>query len=107
MHSQVTEQITSWQEPASHQDNQRINLNVLIYDNDDPLHVVSFLYRKTKEGGILYDKALGTATYWHYLLDSLILQADQQARLRAPSDSKETEGQEALVANEWAYIGEG
>jgi hypothetical protein len=34
---------------------------------------------ETKVGGILFEKALTTSRHWHYVLDGLILQADQKA----------------------------
>lgn len=91
MHSNVERLIKSWQATSSHKDNQRIDLIVLIHDEVDPLHTVNFLDMETKEGGILYEKALGTATHWHYVLDGLILQADQHARLQPEPDQDGTE----------------
>ncbi len=100
MHSNVERLIKSWQATTSHKDNQRIDLIVLIHDEHDPLHVVNFLDMETKEGGILYEKALSTAKHWHYVLDGLILQADQHARLQTEPDQGETERPFASVADE-------
>lgn len=100
MHSNVERLIKSWQATSSLKDNQRIDLIVLIHDDHDPLHVVNFLDMETKEGGILYEKALGTATHWHYVLDGLILQADQHARPQTESVQGETETPLASVADE-------
>ena len=63
--------------------NQRIDLLVVVHDPEDPILVVNFLDMETKEGGILFEKALSTATHWHYVLDGLILEADQLARLQS------------------------
>ena len=60
--------------------NQRIDLFLLIHDHEKPIHVVNFLDMETKEGGILFEKAMSTATHWHYVLDGLILQADHLKR---------------------------
>ena len=106
MHSNVERLIKSWQTTASHQDNQRIDLIVLLHDEHDPLHVVNFLDMETKEGGILYEKALGTATHWHNVLDGLILQADQHARLQAESDQGGAESPLPSVADELEKLGD-
>ena len=75
---------------ASHGSNQRIDVLVVTHDQDDPFHVVNFLDMETKEGGILFEKALSTATHWHYVLDGLILQADQLAQHQTvPTQEKE------------------
>jgi hypothetical protein len=57
--------------------NQRIDLYVIVHDQDNPIHVVNFLDMETKEGGILFEKAISTAKHWQYVLEGLILQADQ------------------------------
>ncbi len=69
---------------------QRINLLIVVHDEEDPFHVVNFLDMETKEGGILYEKALSTATHWHYILDGLILEADKLSRLQ-PDMAQEKE----------------
>jgi hypothetical protein len=91
MHSNAERLIKSWQTSPSQKDNQRIDLIVWIHDEDDPFHVVNFLNMETKEGGILYEKSVGTATHWHNVLDGLILQADQLAGLQTESDQDGTE----------------
>ena len=63
--------------------NQRIDLLVVVHDPDDPFLVVNFLDMETKEGGILFEKAMSTVTHWHYVLDGLILEADRSARLQS------------------------
>ncbi|WNM59841.1 hypothetical protein [Candidatus Nitrospira allomarina] len=83
--------IKSWQTSSSQKDNQRIDLMVWIHDEDEPFHVVNFLNMETKEGGILFEKSLGTATHWHKVLDGLILQADQLACLQQDSDLDDTD----------------
>jgi hypothetical protein len=75
---------------ASHASNQRIDVLMVIHDQDEPFHVVNFLDMETKEGGILFEKAMSTATHWHYVLDGLILQADQLAQHQTvPTQEKE------------------
>jgi hypothetical protein len=106
MRSNVERLVLSWQSPSFLHDNQRIDLIVLIQDEHDPLHVVNFLDMETKEGGILYEKALATATHWHHVLDGLILQADQQARLQTESDHGEPEHPLPSVADELKKLGD-
>ena len=106
MHSNVERLIKSWQTTSSHKDNQRIDLIMLIHDELDPLHVVNFLDMETKEGGILYEKALGTATHWHDVLAGLILQADQHARLQTEPAQEETESPLASVADDLEKSGD-
>ncbi len=67
---------------------QRIDLLVMVRDEEDPLQVINFLDMETKEGGILFEKSLSTATHWHYVLDGLILEADQRARIQSEARSK-------------------
>ena len=106
MHSNVERLIKSWQATSSHKDNQRIDLIVLINDEHDPLHIVNFLDMETKEGGILYEKALGTARHWHDVLNDLILQADQHASLQTEPEEGETERPLASVADELEKFGD-
>ncbi len=70
---------------SSKDGNQRIDLLVMVHDPDEPLLVVNFLDMETKEGGILFEKGLSTAKHWHNVLDGLILEADQLARLHSES----------------------
>ena len=65
MHPNAERLIKSWQNSPSQKDNQRIDLMVWIHDEDEPFHVVNFLNMETKEGGILFEKSLDTATHWH------------------------------------------
>jgi hypothetical protein len=90
MYANAERLIKSWQTSSSQKDNQRIDLIVWIHDVDEPFHVVNFLNMETKEGGILFEKSLGTATHWHKVLDGLILQADQLACLQMESDQDDT-----------------
>lgn len=105
-HLRVEQLIESWKTTASLQDNQRIDLIVLIHNDDDPIHVVNFLDMETKNGGILYEKALGTATHWHRILDSFILQADQHARLQSEPDQNPTNNPMRSVADELEKLGD-
>ena len=106
MHSNAERLIKSWQTSSPQKDNQRIDLIVWIHDENEPFHVVSFLNMETKEGGILYEKSLGTATYWNNILDGLIQQADQHARQQPESDESETESPSASVADELEKLGD-
>lgn len=105
MHSNAERLIKSWQTSSPQKDNQRIDLIVWIHDEDEPFHVVNFLNMETKEGGIVYEKSLGTATHWHNVLEGLILQADQHARLQTEPDEKGTESPLASVADELEKLG--
>ena len=106
MHSRVEQLITSWEETPCLYRNQRIDLIVLIHNEEDPLHVVNFLDMETKEGGILYEKALGTATHWHHVVCGLILQADQHTRLQTEPDHVEPEISSASIADELKKLGD-
>ena len=68
---------------SSQEPNQRIDLLVVVHDQENPIHIVNFLDMETKEGGILFEKAISTAKHWQYVLEGLILQADQLARLQS------------------------
>jgi len=94
LHRKKNALITSLHIGSSHGSNQRIDLLLTVHDQDDPIHVVNFLDMETKEGGILFEKAMSTATHWHYVLDGLILQADQLARLQS-ENAQEKEMAEA------------
>ncbi len=75
--AQTEDQIKSLHIESPHGPNQRIDLVVLVHDKDNPIHIVNFLDMETKEGGILFEKAISTANHWQYVLEGLILQADQ------------------------------
>ncbi|UCH90626.1 MAG: hypothetical protein JSU60_05820 [Nitrospirota bacterium] len=62
---------------------QRIDLVVLVHDQDNPIHTVNFIDMETKEGGILFEKAISAAKHWQNVLEGLILQADQLARFQS------------------------
>jgi len=83
LHRQKESLIKNLHIVSSPRGNQRIDLLVIVQDQDDPILVVNFLDMETKEGGILFEKAMSTATHWHYVLDGLILQADHLARVRS------------------------
>ncbi len=91
LHPNAERLIKSWQNSPSQKDNQRIDLMVWIHDEDEPFHVVNFLNMETKEGGILFEKSIDTATHWHKVLNGLILQADQLARFQGESNQDDTE----------------
>ncbi len=78
---------------SSQEPNQRIDLFVVVHDQDNPIHVVNFLDMESKEGGILFEKAISTAKHWQYVLEGLILQADQlaQSQLEAPPEKEMAE----------------
>ncbi len=73
---------------SSSEGNQRIDLLVAVHDEDEPLLVVNFLDLETKEGGILFEKSLSTATHWHLVLDGFILEADRVARLQSEATAE-------------------
>lgn len=76
---------------SSHGPSQRIDLLVVVHDQDEPIHVVNFLDMETKEGGILFEKAISTAKHWQYVIEGLILQADQLASVQSETTpEKET-----------------
>ena len=106
MHSNVNNLIKSRLADSSHHNNQRIDLFVLVHDENDPLHVVNFLDMETKKGGILYEKALSTATHWHSVLDGLLLHADQNASLQFEPDLGEPENPLHSVADELEKLGD-
>ena len=83
LHRKKNVLITSLHMGSSQGSNQRIDLLLVVHDQDDPIHIVNFLDMEIKEGGILFEKAMSTATHWHDVLDGLILQADQLARLQS------------------------
>jgi hypothetical protein len=68
---------------SSHGPSQRIDLLVVVHDQDEPIHVVNFLDMETKEGGILFEKAISTAKHWQYVIEGLILQANQLASVQS------------------------
>ncbi|TFG64437.1 MAG: hypothetical protein E4H32_03015 [Nitrospirales bacterium] len=89
-------QIAQLQTPGSPKGNQRIDLVVAVLDEIDPYHMVNFLDMETKAGGILFEKALTTSKHWHYVLNGLILQADQQALI--PSEASVENEKEVVEA---------
>jgi len=74
---------------SSQEPNQRIDLLVIVHDQENPIHIVNFLDMETKEGGILFEKAISTAKHWQYVLEGLILQADQLARFQSEITQEE------------------
>ena len=82
IHGSTEDLIKSLHIESSQKSNQRIDLLVFVHDQDNPIHVVNFLDMETKEGGILFEKAISTAKHWQYVLEELILQADQISRLQ-------------------------
>jgi hypothetical protein len=62
---------------------------VIVHDQENPIHIVNFLDMETKEGGILFEKAISTAKHWQYVLEGLILQADQLARFQSEITQEE------------------
>ena len=61
----------------------------LVHDQDEPIHVVNFLDMETKEGGILFEKAISTAKHWQYVMEGLILQADQLASVQSETTQEQ------------------
>ncbi len=75
---------------AANSENQRIDLIVTVHDEEDPLLVVNFLNMETAEGGMIFEKSLSTAIHWHNVLDGLILEADQRARIKSEAPQEQT-----------------
>jgi len=88
-----TEDLIKSFKESSHGPTQRIDLLVVVQDQDNSTHIVNFLDMETKEGGILFEKAINTAKHWQYVLEGLILQADQlaQSQLEAPPEKEMAE----------------
>ena len=80
--------------PSSQGPNQRIDLLVVVHDQDNPTHIVNFLDMETKKGGILFEKAITNAKHWQNVIEGLILQADQLAQFQ----SENTQEQEMAEA---------
>ncbi|MCA9471105.1 MAG: SHOCT domain-containing protein [Nitrospirales bacterium] len=55
--------------------NQKIDLWVVMKEENTQTHTVNFLDMDTKEDGILFNKAMGTARYWYQLISDLVHQA--------------------------------
>ena len=91
---QTEDLIKSLHIESSQGQNQRIDLYVVLHNQDKPIHMVNFLDMETKEGGILFEKAISTAKHWQYVLEGLILQADGLARFQ----SEITQEQEMVEA---------
>ncbi len=62
---------------------QRIDLVILIHDENEPIHLINFLNMETKEGGIVFEKAITTAKHWQNVMEGLLFQADQLAKFQA------------------------
>lgn len=103
---QLTALIGSGESPQPGGSNQRIDLIVAVLDEEEPLHVVNLLDMETKEGGILYEKAIGTAKHWHSLLDGLILRADHMAHVQGEIRDADTESPVTSVATEIEKLAE-
>ena len=69
--------------------NQRIDLLVVVHDQDNPIHFVNFLDMDTKEGGILYEKAINAAKHWQFVLEGLLLQADQLTKIQSETPQEQ------------------
>ena len=55
---------------------QKIDLHLVIHDQEHPIHTVNFLDMDAKEGGVIYEKAMVSAKHWHHLMSDLIQQAN-------------------------------
>jgi len=62
---------------------QRIDLVILIHDENEPIHLINFLNMDTKEGGIIFEKAITTAKHWQNVMEGLLFQADQLSKFQA------------------------
>lgn len=104
--SQLTALIGSGDSPQAGGTNQRIDLIVAVYDEEEPLHVINFLDMETKEGGILYEKAISTAQHWHSLLDGLTLKADHLEHIQGDIRDDDSESAVTSVATEIEKLAE-
>jgi hypothetical protein len=93
----IQAEMDSWRHADCGTGNQRIDLIVAIHDEQEPLHILNFLNLETKEGGILFEKAMNTAKHWHYLLDGFILKADHLEHLQGNIRDSEEPGRLDLM----------
>ncbi|WP_447968854.1 hypothetical protein [Nitrospira sp. M1] len=61
---------------SSNTHNQKVELCVATLEQELSIHRISFLDMETKEGGILFNKAMASTKHWHHLLSDLIQQAN-------------------------------
>jgi len=78
---QDPEQATSSENGNSSGNTNSIELRILVND-DDPVHVVSFLNMESKKGGLIYNVAATQAKIWQDIMNSLIKKAGQEGQLR-------------------------
>ncbi|MDR4494985.1 MAG: SHOCT domain-containing protein [Nitrospirales bacterium] len=104
--NQITTLIDAGNSSQAGGSNQRIDLIVAVHDEEEPLYVVNFLDMETKEGGILYEKSIGTAKHWHSLLDGLILKADHLEHIQGDIRDSNTEISSTSVATEIEKLAE-
>jgi hypothetical protein len=83
IHGPTVDLIKDLHKPSSQGPNQRIDLLVVVLDQDNPIHFVNFLDMETKEGGIIFEKAITTAKHWQFVMEGLLLQADQLAKFQS------------------------
>ena len=74
---QDPEQATSSENGNSSDNTNSIELRMLVND-DDPVHVVSFLNMESKKGGLIYNSAVTQAKLWQDIMNSLIKKAGQK-----------------------------
>ncbi len=74
---QDPEQATSSENGNSSGNTNSIELRILVND-DDPVHVVSFLNMESKKGGLIYNVAATEAKIWQDIMNSLIKKAGQE-----------------------------
>lgn len=78
---QDPEQATSSENGNSSGNTNSIELRILVND-DDPVHVVSFLNMESKKGGLIYNVAATQAKIWQDIMSSLIKKAGQECQPR-------------------------
>ncbi|MCZ6580373.1 MAG: hypothetical protein O6840_01940 [Nitrospirae bacterium] len=78
---QDPEQATSSENGNSSGNTNSIELRILVND-DDPVHVVSFLNMESKKGGLIYSVAATQAKIWQDIMSSLIKKAGQECQPR-------------------------
>ena len=93
-------------EPSQSNQTQKIDLWLLVNDEEEPIHVVNFLDMDAKEGGVIYVKAMNNAKHWHHLLSGFVDLADSHAHLLTPElelepdSSSQLDPQQNLIAEE-------
>ncbi len=87
---------------------QKIDLYVVIKDQECPIHIINFFNMKTKDNGIIYNKAMVSVKHWHHLLSDLIQVLNGANEASEPTDnsSANSPAQTLSVADELIKLNE-